>query len=166
MIEEGLNGRTTILDDPFRADRNGATFLPLLLESHSPVDILILMLGINDILQNSAVTVHDAARGVATLIDLTEVTCVRLGLTLPQILLVAPPLVMQQLEENKLCGSVNTSKTHDFSEQYRAIATDQKCAFFDASQVVLVSKIDGIYLDADGHQKLGVEIARRVEEMI
>ena len=174
VIEEGLCGRTTILDDPARADRNGATFLPQCLESHSPVDVLVLMLGTNDILQQSSATVQDAARGVSKLIDLMTATCLRLDLPFPQVLLVAPPLItIQRVEqrtehsaENKLTSSIQAVKTHDFSEQYRAIANEQQCAFLDAAQLVSASNIDGIHLDEDAHQKLGVEIARMADEML
>ena len=48
IIEEGLCGRTTVFDDPLRAGRRGTEILPLLLETHKPVDIVILMLGTND----------------------------------------------------------------------------------------------------------------------
>lgn len=174
VIEEGLSGRTTILDDPARVDRNGATFLPLCLESHSPVDVLVLMLGTNDILQQSSATVHDAAQGVSTLIDLMAATCLRLDLPVPQVLLVAPPLLSEQFAEqgaepsakNKRNISINVAKVHDFSERYRAIANEQQCRFLDAAQLVSASNIDGIHLDEEGHQKLGVEIARMAEEII
>ena len=178
VIEEGLCGRTTILDDPARADRNGATFLPQCLESHSPVDVLVLMLGTNDILQQSSATVQDASRGVSKLIDLITAACLRLDLPVPQVLLVAPPLLSEQRTEqipdqlaekrvgNKLTSSIQAVKTHDFSEQYRAIANEQQCAFLDAAQLVSASNIDGIHLDEDAHQKLGVEIARMADEML
>lgn len=166
VIEEGLNGRTTVYDDPLRADRNGATFLPLVLESHAPIDILVLMLGTNDVLQNQTATVIDAAHGVSTLIDLTRETCIRLGLTMPQIILVSPPLLTRQLKVGEQCGSRNSPKTDSFSTQYQAIAHKQKCIFVDASKIVSASKIDGIHLESDDHQKLGCEIARIVKEII
>ncbi|NQZ28664.1 MAG: SGNH/GDSL hydrolase family protein [Colwellia sp.] len=178
VIEQGLSGRTTIVDDPARADKNGATFLPQCLESHSPVDVLVLMLGTNDILQQSSATVQDASRGVSKLIDLMTATCLRLDLPVPQVLLVAPPLLSEQKTEerveqrtensaeNKLTSSIQAVKTHDFSEQYRAIANEQQCAFLDAAQLVSASNIDGIHLDEDAHQKLGVEIARMADEML
>ena len=182
VIEEGLCGRTTIVDDPARADRNGATFLPQCLESHSPVDVLVLMLGTNDILQQSKASVDDAARGVSKLIDLMTATCLCLNLPVPQVLLVAPPLLCEprteqidekiaepraeQSIENMLTSPIQVVKKHDFSEQYRSIANEQQCRFIDAAQLVSPSNIDGIHLDEDGHHKLGVEIARMTEELI
>ena len=49
VIEEGLNGRTTIWDDPYLDGRNGRTYLLPCLRSHAPVDVLVLMLGTNDL---------------------------------------------------------------------------------------------------------------------
>ena len=49
VIEEGLCGRTTVFDDPFRTERRGTEMLPAILESHRPVDTIVLMLGTNSI---------------------------------------------------------------------------------------------------------------------
>ena len=48
VIEEGLVGRTTVFEDSTRIGRNGSKLLPILLESHGPVDTVVLMLGTND----------------------------------------------------------------------------------------------------------------------
>ena len=48
VIEEGLNGRTTVFEDPIEADRRGAAYLPPCLRSHAPLDLLIIALGCND----------------------------------------------------------------------------------------------------------------------
>ena len=45
IIEEGLNGRTTVFDDPLLEHRSGKEYLAPCLESHSPLDLVILMLG-------------------------------------------------------------------------------------------------------------------------
>ena len=49
IIEEGLNGRTTVWDDPIEGYKNGKKHLPSCLESHRPLDIVVLMLGTNDL---------------------------------------------------------------------------------------------------------------------
>ena len=48
VIEEGLVGRTTVFEDSTRQGRNGSKLLPILLESHGPVDTVVVMLGTND----------------------------------------------------------------------------------------------------------------------
>src|SRR6187401_3541591 len=49
VIEEGLSGRTTVHEDPIMGNRNGSLHLPSCLESHSPIDVVMLMLGTNDL---------------------------------------------------------------------------------------------------------------------
>lgn len=49
VIEEGLNGRTTTINEIERPMRSGAEILPVLIESHRPLDFIILMLGTNDL---------------------------------------------------------------------------------------------------------------------
>jgi lysophospholipase L1-like esterase len=166
VIEEGLNGRSTVLDEPFRAGRNGATLLPILLESHAPVDILVLMLGSNDVLHYSEVTAHDAARGVSMLIDLARIAYARLELKPPEVLLVSPPHALELSDEMKKYCQGTSTKTKEFAEHYREVADNQRCEFLDASGVVSPSEIDGIHLDAEGHKKLGLAIARSVDRII
>ena len=59
VVEEGLCGRTTIFDDPLRSGRNGSESFPAILETHRPLDLIIIMLGTND-----CKTVYGAAPGV------------------------------------------------------------------------------------------------------
>ena len=48
VIEEGLNGRSTVFYEPFREGRNARTTILTILESHAPLDLLIIMFGAND----------------------------------------------------------------------------------------------------------------------
>ena len=160
VVEEGLNGRTTVYDEPLRIGRNGAHYLPVLVESHAPVDILVLMLGINDVLGFFEVTAHDAARGISVLVDLTRTTCARIDYPPPTILVVAPPIALPLPDDvKKLCPG-DPSKSHEFSDHYKQVAEAQNCLYLDASRVVSTSEIDGIHLDAQNHQKLGLAIAK------
>ena len=59
VVEEGLCGRTTIFEDPLRDGRRGTELLPTILESHKPIDMVVLMLGTND-----CKTVYDASAEV------------------------------------------------------------------------------------------------------
>lgn len=48
VIEEGLNSRTTDMNDPKHVGKNGLAYLRPCLETHDPIDLIILMLGTND----------------------------------------------------------------------------------------------------------------------
>ena len=53
VIEEGMNGRTTVFDDPTAEEnRNGSVGLPIALKTHQPLDLVIIMLGTNDLKHN------------------------------------------------------------------------------------------------------------------
>src|SRR3989344_4846020 len=72
VIEEGLNGRTTSIDDTKREGRNGKTYLRPCLESHNPLDIVIIMLGTNDFKTRFNHTVAQAAQGVGELVKIVK----------------------------------------------------------------------------------------------
>ena len=72
VIEEGLNGRTTVHDDPDRRRpvKNGHRFLPVVLETHAPIDLVIIKLGTNDLKMRFSVPAYDIADGAGRLVDL------------------------------------------------------------------------------------------------
>jgi lysophospholipase L1-like esterase len=70
VIEEGLNGRTTIRDDPFNNSyKNGLKYLIPCLESHKPIDMCILLLGTNDLKKRFGLSATEIAHGIRILVD-------------------------------------------------------------------------------------------------
>ena len=99
MIAEGLGGRTTVHDDWFaNADRNGARVLPTLLESHSTLDLIIIMLGTNDIKPFHGRTAGEAGRGMARLVQIIRAHYAGKMQEEPKIILVSPPPIRLWLE--------------------------------------------------------------------
>ena len=70
VVEEGLNGRTTLWDDPFMDGRNGQPYLLPCLRSHEPVDLVVLMLGTNDLKTVFGRHAHEIALGAGRLAEL------------------------------------------------------------------------------------------------
>ncbi len=99
IIAEGLNGRTTVWDDPLEggAIKNGSRYLPACLQSHMPLDLVIIMLGTNDLKHRFSLTAFDIANGAGVLVELVRASgCGRgegeLGVgKAPPVLLIAPP---------------------------------------------------------------------------
>jgi lysophospholipase L1-like esterase len=93
VIEEGMNGRTTVFPDPTcEAERNGAVALPMLLTTHQPLDLVIIMLGTNDIKYANRCRAFDAAMGMERLIKLVQTFRLPAGLQSSlQILIMSPP---------------------------------------------------------------------------
>jgi lysophospholipase L1-like esterase len=164
IVEEGLNGRTTVWDDPIEGYKNGKEYLIPCLESHRPIDLVVIMLGTNDLKTRFSVSAYDIAQSVAVLVDLVQRSTAGPAGGAPRVLLVAPPVV------GKLTGFAEMfedaqAKSAKFSEYYRNVADLYRCEFLDAAQVIVSSELDGIHFEADQHQKLGKAVAVRVKEI-
>ena len=102
--EEGIGGRTTVWDDPLAPNRNGLRALPMLLDSHSPLDLVIVMLGINDLKERFQVLPEDVAAGLEKIIN--EIQCHSYGIygTRPEVLVIAPPALGADVEDSRYSG--------------------------------------------------------------
>ena len=151
VVEEGLNGRTTMWDDPFMDYRNGRTALPMLLESHFPSDLLVLMLGTNDLKLRFAKDPFVIAEGIGSLIRLNQSSPFKT----PHVLIVSPPPISETVHpwnSRTYAGAIETSRK--LAGQYQVIASASGCHFFDASAVATADPIDGVHLDGRGHRAL------------
>lgn len=156
VIEDCLNGRRTVWEDPFKEGRNGLQGLAQRMEVNSPLSLVILMLGSNDFQfchpHNNA---WSAAQGVARLVRAIREAPIEPGMPLPPILIVCPPSV------KAACGTMTEKfdgadkRSVGLVEAYARMASELGCEFFDAGTVVSVSGVDGVHLDADQHPRLG-----------
>jgi lysophospholipase L1-like esterase len=162
VIEDCLNGRRTVWDDPFKPGRNGLIGLAQRIEVNSPLSLVVLMLGTNDLQSMHPHTAWHAAQGIATLVGAIRQAPIEPGMPVPPVLVVSPPpiLVPRGPVAAKFTGAAE--KAVGLAEAYRAVASDLSCAFFDAGSVTPASTVDGIHLDADQHRTLGVALARFV----
>jgi lysophospholipase L1-like esterase len=159
VIAEGHPGRTTVHDDPVEgAHRNGMTVLPALLESHKPLDVVLLMLGTNDLKQRFSVNAGDIALSLERLVRLIRASTCGPQNGAPGVLLVAPPPI---LETGCLAGMFagGAAKSLGLATAIAAAARRAGVPFLDAGQVVEVSPIDGIHFDAAASPALAGAIA-------
>jgi lysophospholipase L1-like esterase len=167
VIEEGLNGRCTVWDTPIEPGRNGLTYLVPCLLSHAPVDLLIVMLGTNDLKSVYGHTAADIACGAARLVDEAKRTLTGPDGTPPKVLLVSPvPLgpITSQSEMWGLGAAVETSRK--LAGMYAIVAADHDVGFFDAGSVAQVSPLDGVHLDAEACASLGTALADEVRALL
>lgn len=160
VIEEGLNGRTTVWDDPVRGGpkRNGSRYLLPCLESHAPINLLIIMLGTNDLKARFSVTPYDIAESMAALIEIAQKSPCGLAGKAPDILIMAPPPLGNLTEwAETFQGGVEKSKK--LAGYYESVASAYGCFFFDTSTVIQSSKLDGLHYDPEEHHKLGMAVA-------
>jgi lysophospholipase L1-like esterase len=165
VVEEGLNGRTTVWDDPIEGYKNGKEYLIPCLETHKPIDLVIIMLGTNDLKMRFGVPACDIAAGAGVLVDIVSKSETGTGDSAPPVLLIAPPPVAKLTELAEMFeGSTPISKL--LSRHFRLVAAERGCALLDASEVIVSSDLDGIHFELGEHQKLGEAVAARVKEMI
>ena len=165
VIEEGLNGRTTVWDDPIEGYKNGKEYLIPCLETHKPIDLVIIMLGTNDLKARFSVPACDVAAGAGVLVDIVAKSETGPGDDAPQVLLIAPPPIakLSEFAEMFLGG---TDKSKMLSHHFRLVAEEHGCALLDASEVIASSDVDGIHFDLSEHRKLGRAVAARVRQMV
>ncbi len=111
VIEEGLNGRTTVWEDPVEGDRMGKRHLPVCLESHMPLDLVLIMLGTNDLKCRYSAPPFDIAAGVSVLLDIVARSGAGRGGKAPAVLLLAPAPLAKLTEYVELfAGGVEKSR--------------------------------------------------------
>jgi len=165
VIEEGLGGRTTVWEDPIEGHKNGKEYLIPCLATHSPLDLVIIMLGTNDLKYRFSVTAQDIAAGAGILVDIVNRSGTPKNPQAPKVLLLAPP-PLGKLTELKEMFEGGQEKSRRFSTHFKAVADMYGCSFFDSSTVIKSSDIDGIHLEKEAHQQLGKAVAKEVKKIL
>ena len=154
VVEEGLGGRNTVWDDPLAIGRNGYQALPMILESHKPIDLVVLGLGTNDCRSYLNASPEVIGFGALQLIELIRRFDYGTG-CIPQILLLGPIDIGTRLEciPVPLFDQSACNKIREVRKIYAQIAEDNHCLFFDASTVARPG-CDQIHMDEESHKNL------------
>jgi len=162
VIENCLNGRRTTWPDPFKNGRDGSEGLAQVIEMHSPLSLVVLMLGTNDFQCTHQNNAWLSAQGTAKLVDLVRQSPIEPGMSAPEILIVAPPAITEP--KGYIAHKFNGAEKRyiGLPNQLEKVASKQAVRFFDANSVTESSQVDGIHLDAPQHQVLGKAIAQVV----
>jgi lysophospholipase L1-like esterase len=165
VIEEGLPGRTTVHSDPVEGEwKNGLAVLPAILESHAPIDLVVLMLGTNDLKPRFQVPPVQIGDSIERLVRVIRNSERGPGEGAPRILLIAPAPVVEEgsLAEVFAGGPARSALAGPYAE----VARRHGCAFLDAAGIWVVSPVDGVHFDAAAHAKLGRAVAAIVRDLI
>jgi len=170
VIAEGLGGRTTAYDDGLAdCDRNGARLLPTLLQTHCPLDLVILMLGTNDLKPIIHGTAIGARQGMKKLVSLVRFHDWGRTYKDPEILIVSPPPLCETL--NPLFAPLfrgGVKEAQKLASLYAELADELGCAFFDSGTVAQTTPVDGVHLDAENTRAVGrglEPVVRRLLEL-
>lgn len=165
VIEEGLNGRTTVWNDPIEGWKNGHDYLVPCLETHRPLDLVVLMLGTNDLKRRFSLAAYDIAQGVAVLLRAISYSKAGRRGEPPRVLLMAPPPVARLSNFAEMFEG-SEAKSLLLGGHYRAVADEYHVAFLDTATVIRSSDIDGIHLEPAEHARLGRAVAHEVLSVI
>ncbi|MDR0403609.1 MAG: SGNH/GDSL hydrolase family protein [Treponema sp.] len=169
VIVEALNGRTTVFDDPLRSARNGQFAFSVILESHAPINLLVIMLGSNDCkehLHNRAVTI---ARGMRSLVELARGKGFGPDGGDPKILILSPPLITKgdqrraNFDLREFTGAQAIAA--ELSREYQKIAAENACYFLDTAPIAKPSPIDGLHLTVESNAALGEWIGGEIVKL-
>ncbi|MDQ2683118.1 MAG: SGNH/GDSL hydrolase family protein [Chloroflexota bacterium] len=164
VIEEGLNGRTTNLDDIIEPHRNGLTYLQPCLMSHAPIDAVTVMLGTNDLKGRFNRSVADIAHAASLVCETARTMRVGPDGGTATVLMIAPPAAV---ELSDLAGifvdAVERSK--QFAREYEIWARRLNFDFLDAASIIECDPLDGIHIDATNHARLARAVAAKLREM-
>lgn len=168
VVAEGLGGRTTAYNDGLAdCDRNGARLLPTVLHTHGPLDLVILMLGTNDLKPMIHGTAFGARQGVKKLVSLVRFHDWGRECDVPEILIVAPPLLSETA--NPLTGAMfkgGIEQSRMLASLYRDLADETGCGFFDAGSVASTTPVDGVHLTAENTRAIGRGLEPMVRMML
>lgn len=166
VIEEGLGGRTTVSDDPVEGlEKNGRTYLLPCLLTHKPLDVVIIMLGTNDLKARFGKSAWEIAQGVGALIGVVKAAAVGRNGGTPEILVVSPPTILKKLPFHADMFAGAYEKSQAMAKAYKAVADLNGVRFLDAGKVAKSSKFDGFHLDPDAHAAIGKAVAGVVAKL-
>ena len=165
IIEDALNGRTTSFDDPLYADRSGLKTLPVALECHTPIDLLVLMLGTNDVKGTYSASAGLISDAMDLLIRAASVRYA--GGEPPAVLLICPPVLDRGVADaiyGYEFGPDAYGKSVELTGWYKRLAERHGCHVLDANEAgVMTGTTDGVHIGPADHDRLGRAVAKKIQ---
>ena len=166
VVEEGCNGRTTLCKEPGNEWKNGLDYLRPCLNSHKPVDTVVLMLGTNDLKKIYGLTAEEIAAGAGKLCDVIKEFTGEKQERAAEIILVAPPEIGEGIAHSPFgvsFGEDAISRSKEFPDLYRKVAEEKGCRFLNAAEYIAPSEYDSLHLTAEGHAILAEKLAEIIK---
>lgn len=172
VIEAGLNSRTTVIDDEVEKYRNGLKYIDVVVEMNWPLDLVILMLGTNDMKVRYQAQAVDIAEGARSIVR--EIRRLHQEIRpdwMPQILLVSPLLVGEKIRDGLsdcsegFGGERAYWLSRELAPLYQQVACEEGCHFLDAGSVASAGTADALHLEEEGHRDLAAAMEAKVREI-
>ena len=169
IIDEGLGGRTTVFNDDIMMHRSGRDYLLPCIQSHQPLDLVVVMLGTNDLKVFFSPTAFDIGRGMEELVKILKNPYNWDFLAVPKVLIVSPIHIAPSVLNGWLgehFGEASIEMSRNLAGHYEKIAKTYGVDFLDASKYAVASDLDGIHLDAVNHRALADALAQKTKEIL
>lgn len=168
IIEEGLNGRTTVFSNPTGPYRCGIDYFQPCIESHNPLDLIIIMLGTNDALPMFNTRPSDIAAGLTRLVKVAKNADLYLGMPMPKILIAVPvPIGKAALS---LPDGITTPEmiktTEDLAVAYKRVAELNGCEYINLGEVAQTAPFEGVHLTPEAHAAIAEAYAKKIKEIL
>ncbi|MDD4080670.1 MAG: GDSL-type esterase/lipase family protein [Eubacteriales bacterium] len=164
VMEEGVNGRTTVFEDPLEEGLNGLKALPPALLAHSPIDLLVVMLGTNDCKARFAATPNDIAQGLRRLA--LKAKGMDVWREIPRLIIIAPMVMGEGLygmpEVSASMGPGCVEKSRELPELMRRLSLELGCAFLDSNDSVVPNTTDFMHIARENSGALAEKVAEAI----
>ena len=167
ILNEGLNGRTTVWDDPIEEYRCGKDQIIPAMDIAAPIDLMIIFVGSNDLKNRYRVTAEDIGNSVGLLVDKAIFQVGAFGAGGTKILVIAPPALGDL--SSSIFGEMfrgNEEKSERMGACIEAVAASRGVEFLDAGKFIKSSDKDGLHLEADQHKILGEVVAEKIKDIL
>ncbi|MDI9539923.1 MAG: GDSL-type esterase/lipase family protein [Bacillota bacterium] len=156
IVEEGVNGRTTIFDD-CKPYRNGLQGLGYALVAAKPIDLLIIQLGINDLKFTDA---QGSGEGLKAILD----SLIDIDIKYPG----ANSTIFTDIKRILIVSAVETNQKESkkLASIYEKIAKEYNCFFLNPNNFVKSNDIDHIHLDELNHRKLAIAMQVAIDNIL
>jgi lysophospholipase L1-like esterase len=167
IVEEGVNGRTTVRDDPMAPGRNGKEGLVIALEAHKPIDLVVLMLGTNDLKTVFSMPTGEIAGGVGILAQMILGSLAGPDDKPPQLLIACPPAFGDLSGAPELREKFGDAQARSlkFPPFYESLASSLGISYLNTQELISASPVDGIHLDAEAHETLALAMTEKVRSI-
>ncbi|MET3697869.1 lysophospholipase L1-like esterase [Bacillus oleivorans] len=169
IIEEGLSGRTSVVDDPLFEGLNGLTYIHPCLMSHAPLELVIIMLGTNDTKERFTLTSYNIAQGITRLALKAKHTPSGEKGTFPKVLVIAPPPIGKEYINTPVGKSMGREcdvKSEELPKILKEILETEEINFLDTTWIVPMNEIDFMHLDEEGHELLSKLVFNKIKEIL
>lgn len=173
VIEEGLGGRTSIYRHPTEPWKTGEPYLLPCLYTHRPLDLVVIMLGTNDLQIKKDITAEELHIGISRLVDIVQAHHKPgRGNQPPKVLILSPVEVKPSAPEGrtqvyaKFRCDIGRNLSLMLPQVYQQVAREKGCFFLNSQLYAQPGPADGVHLDAQSHISLGKAVARCILEEI